>query len=68
MPSVRLLPTRFEEHHAPSLDNSTDWGEIFSLCQAISLLANRQTLLLQLPENGRSAINEQLALTRHTAT
>ncbi|EGT0633973.1 DNA polymerase III subunit delta [Citrobacter freundii] len=52
----------FEEHHAFTLDNSTDWGEIFSLCQAMSLFANRQTLLLQLPENGpNAAINEQLA-------
>lgn len=52
----------FEEHHAFTLDNSTDWGEIFSLCQAMSLFASRQTLLLQLPENGpNAAINEQLA-------
>ncbi|MDM2932577.1 DNA polymerase III subunit delta [Citrobacter sp. Cu233] len=52
----------FEEHHTFTLDNSTDWGAIFSLCQAMSLFANRQTLLLQLPENGpNAAINEQLA-------
>lgn len=37
-------------------------GRDFSLCQAMSLFANRQTLLLQLPENGtNAAINEQLA-------
>lgn len=52
----------FEEHHAFTLDASTDWGEIFSLCQSMSLFASRQTLLLQLPENGpNAAINEQLA-------
>ena len=38
----------FEEHHAFTLDNSTDWGEIFSLCQAMSLFANRQILELEL--------------------
>ncbi|TKV05313.1 DNA polymerase III subunit delta [Citrobacter sp. wls619] len=52
----------FEEHHTFTLDTSTDWGAIFSLCQAMSLFASRQTLLLQLPENGpNAAINEQLA-------
>lgn len=52
----------FDEHHSFTLDNSTDWQEIFSLCQAMSLFAARQTLLIQLPENGpNAAINEQLA-------
>lgn len=51
----------FDEHHSFILDNSTDWQEIFSLCQAMSLFATRQTLLIQLPENGpNAAINEQL--------
>lgn len=52
----------FDEHHSFTLDKSTDWQEIFSLCQAMSLFATRQTLTIQLPENGpNAAINEQLA-------
>ena len=55
-------PQGFDEHHSFTLDNSTDWQEIFSLCQAMSLFATRQTLSIQLPENGpNAAINEQLA-------
>lgn len=51
----------FEEHHAFTLDASTDWQSLFSLCQALSLFASRQTLLLILPENGpNAALNEQL--------
>ncbi|HCD1256161.1 TPA: DNA polymerase III subunit delta [Citrobacter amalonaticus] len=52
----------FDEHHAFTLDNNTDWNALFSQCQAMSLFASRQTLLLLLPENGpNAAINEQLA-------
>lgn len=52
----------FDEHHAFTLDNNTDWNTLFSQCQAMSLFASRQTLLLLLPENGpNAAINEQLA-------
>jgi DNA polymerase III, delta subunit (EC 2.7.7.7) len=52
----------FSEHHTFTLDASTDWDAIFSICQALSLFASRQTLLLLLPENGpNAAINEQLA-------
>ncbi|GGD09847.1 DNA polymerase III subunit delta [Franconibacter pulveris 1160] len=52
----------FAEHHRFILDASTDWQSIFSLCQAMSLFASRQTLQLTLPENGpNAAINEQLS-------
>ncbi|WP_318374285.1 DNA polymerase III subunit delta [Enterobacter sp.] len=52
----------FDEHHSVTIDVSTDWSALFSLCQAMSLFASRQTLLLQLPDNGpNAAINEQLA-------
>lgn len=52
----------FAEHHRFILDVSTDWQTIFSLCQAMSLFASRQTLQLTLPENGpNAAINEQLS-------
>lgn len=51
----------FDEHHTFTLDNNTDWNALFSQCQAMSLFASRQTLLLLLPENGpNAAINEQL--------
>ncbi|HFZ8993733.1 TPA: DNA polymerase III subunit delta [Citrobacter freundii] len=52
----------FVEHHTFTLDAATDWNALFSLCQALSLFASRQTLLLLLPENGpNAAMNEQLA-------
>ncbi|VTR23536.1 DNA polymerase III subunit delta [Serratia fonticola] len=50
----------FTEHYSISLDVHTDWDAIFSICQAMSLFASRQTLLLIFPENGqrpRSASN-----------
>ena len=50
----------FEEHHTVQIDASTDWQDLFSICQALSLFASRQTLLLLLPENGpNAAINAQ---------
>ncbi|MBD2812063.1 DNA polymerase III subunit delta [Xenorhabdus sp. Vera] len=45
----------FMEHFTFSLDNHTDWDEIFSLCQSLSLFASRQSLTLLLPENGPNA-------------
>lgn len=52
----------FAEHHRFILDAGTDWQSIFSLCQAMSLFASRQTLQLTLPENGpNAAINEPLS-------
>lgn len=51
----------FEEHHTVQIDASIDWQALFSICQALSLFARRQTLLLLLPENGPNAsINAQL--------
>ncbi|MFZ4834343.1 DNA polymerase III subunit delta [Rouxiella sp. Mn2063] len=51
----------FVEHFTFTLDTHTDWDAIFSSCQALSLFASRQTLLLVLPDNGPSApIAEQL--------
>lgn len=51
----------FDEHHTFTLDASTDWNAVFSQCQAMSLFASRQTLLLLLQENGpNAAINEHL--------
>ncbi|MTH44896.1 DNA polymerase III subunit delta [Intestinirhabdus alba] len=53
----------FTEHHTFALDAGTDWHALFSLCQAMSLFASRQTLLLLLPENGpNAALNEQLGV------
>lgn len=51
----------FEEHHSVQIDAATDWQAVFSVCQALSLFATRQTLMLMLPENGpNAAINVQL--------
>lgn len=52
---------QFSEHYSIALDAHTDWDAIFSICQAMSLFASRQTLLLTFPENGTTApIGEQL--------
>lgn len=52
---------QFTEHYTFTLDPHTDWDTIFSLCQAMSLFASRQTLLLAFPENGPTApIGDQL--------
>lgn len=62
MPSVRLLPHKGSKNTMPSLWTTAPTGERFFHSAAMSLFANRQTLLLQLPENGpNAAINEQLA-------
>ncbi|OTA18752.1 DNA polymerase III subunit delta [Xenorhabdus beddingii] len=45
----------FMEHFTFALDNHTDWDEIFSLCQSLSLFTSRQSLILLLPENGPNA-------------
>ncbi|MBK4714666.1 MULTISPECIES: DNA polymerase III subunit delta [Tenebrionibacter/Tenebrionicola group] len=45
----------FSERHSFQLDAATDWDAIFTLSQALSLFATRQTLLLTLPENGPNA-------------
>lgn len=51
----------FEEHHTVQIDQSTDWPEVFSICQALSLFSARQSLTLLFPENGTNAgINNQL--------
>ncbi|CAO97395.1 DNA polymerase III subunit delta [Erwinia tasmaniensis] len=51
----------FTEHFSVALEAGTDWQEIFSTCQALSLFSSRQTLLLILPENGpNAAMSEQL--------
>ncbi|ACT12233.1 DNA polymerase III subunit delta [Pectobacterium aroidearum] len=51
----------FSEHFSFILDPHTDWDAIFSTCQALSLFASRQSLLLILPENGpNAAMSENL--------
>ena len=62
MPCDILQVLRADEHHTVHVDNNTDWDALFSLCQAMSLFASRQTIQILLPENGpNAAINEQLA-------
>lgn len=61
--AIRLTATAqgFEEHFSVTLDAQTDWDAIFVSCQSLSLFTQRQTLTLQLPENGpNAAIAEQL--------
>lgn len=51
----------FDEHFSFTLEASTDWDVIFSLCQARSLFASRQTLLLVLPDgNIQASIEKKL--------
>ncbi|CUX96423.1 DNA polymerase III subunit delta [Candidatus Doolittlea endobia] len=51
----RAQAQQFNEHFSITLDVATDWNAIFSLCQARSLFASRQTLLLVFPESGVNA-------------
>ncbi|ANI28448.1 DNA polymerase III subunit delta [Yersinia entomophaga] len=52
----------FTEHYTVALDTHTEWENIFSICQALSLFSSRQTLLLVFPDSGlTAAMNEQLA-------
>lgn len=49
----------FSEHHSIYLDGKTDWYKIFGICQIMSILGSRQTLLLIFPENSLSAMIEE---------
>lgn len=53
----------FEEHYSVQIDATTDWDDLFTRSQSLSLFSSRQTLVLQLPENGpNAAINSQLEM------
>ncbi|KYP96315.1 DNA polymerase III subunit delta [Sodalis-like endosymbiont of Proechinophthirus fluctus] len=57
----RAQEQQFDEHFSITLDASTDWDAIFSMCQERSLFASRQTLLLVLPDGGiHAAMGEKL--------
>lgn len=43
----------FNEFNRIDINTHTDWDAIFSICQTMSLFANRKILLLILPENGQ---------------
>lgn len=45
----------FDELQRVVIDNHTDWDELFTSCQALSLFSARQVILLQLPDNGPTA-------------
>ncbi|PIJ48795.1 DNA polymerase III subunit delta [Erwinia sp. OLTSP20] len=52
---------QFTEHHSDNIDAHTDWDALFASCRELSLFASRQTLTLQLAENGpNAAIAERL--------
>lgn len=58
---ARAKREQFDEHFSVTLQSSTDWEVIFSLCQARRLFTKRQTLLLVLPEEDMHAeIEEKL--------
>lgn len=42
---------QFSEYSSVTLDVNTNWDTIFNLCQALSLFASRQILLLILPDD-----------------
>ncbi|BCQ33870.1 DNA polymerase III subunit delta [Erwinia rhapontici] len=56
----------FTEHFSVTLEASTDWQDIFAICQALSLFSSRQTLQLTLPENGPNAATGEQLLTLST--
>ncbi len=43
---------QFLENLRFSVDNHTDWDALFTACQSLSLFTQRQTLTLEMPENG----------------
>lgn len=47
---------QFSEHSSISLDASTDWNTIYTLCQEHGLFASRQILTLILPEKGPNTL------------
>ncbi|PLK59367.1 DNA polymerase III subunit delta [Candidatus Palibaumannia cicadellinicola] len=60
---VKAQTFQFTEHFRVRLEDITDWDTIFSLSQTLSIFANRQTLLLILPENGlTTTIEDKLAI------
>lgn len=50
---------QFKERHSILLCTNTDWGEIFSICQEMSLFAHRKILQLKFPENGLTPLIEE---------
>ncbi len=46
---------QFLEDLTFTVDNHTDWDLLFTACQSLSLFTQRQTLTLEMPENGPAA-------------
>ncbi|WP_028023643.1 DNA polymerase III subunit delta [Enterovibrio calviensis] len=45
----------FDEKYRFSVDNQLNWQDIYDTCQALSLFASRQVIILTLPENALTA-------------
>lgn len=41
----------FDEKHRFVVDNQLNWQDVYDVCQALSLFASRQVIILTLPEN-----------------
>ncbi|WP_325893589.1 DNA polymerase III subunit delta [Grimontia sp. NTOU-MAR1] len=41
----------FDEKHRFVIDNQLNWQDVYDVCQALSLFASRQIIILALPEN-----------------
>ncbi|MDP9499824.1 DNA polymerase III subunit delta [Bisgaard Taxon 45] len=54
------LTQGFDEKTAIPVDNQTDWNAVFERCQSIGLFFNKQILLLHLPENLTSTLQQHL--------
>ncbi|PMN95214.1 DNA polymerase III subunit delta [Enterovibrio norvegicus] len=49
------LQQGFEEKHRFSVDSQLNWQEVYDVCQALSLFASRQVLILTLPDSALTA-------------
>ncbi|MDD1783426.1 DNA polymerase III subunit delta [Enterovibrio sp. ZSDZ35] len=45
----------FDEKHRFTIDSQLNWQDIYDCCQALSLFANRQVLIITFPENPLTA-------------
>lgn len=50
----------FDEKKEITIDNSTDWNELYDCCQSMGLFFNRQILVLNLPETLNSSQQNKL--------
>ena len=51
----------FDEKLVFQIENSTDWQEIFALCQSIGLFSDKRIIVLDLPENLTALLQNRLS-------